>query len=90
MHRRNHIVDGRRLGRSDIDVSMAIPDGRESVCKHIGRNFFYLHPFERKRGLDGLPGCRQFGRQRVRFNDVKYSDCDHPRSDCDYDAAGRF
>ena len=69
---------------------MAIPDGRKPVYKYSGRDFIDIYSFERKRGQYGLSGNYQFGRQRLRFDDFKYSDRHYPRSDFDYDAAGRF
>ena len=90
MHRRNFGFDGRRFGRGHVDLSMAVKNGRESFREYSGRDGFDLHAVKFGRRNNGLPGNRQFGRQRLFLRRVGHGDCDHPRSDFDYDPAGRF
>ena len=46
MYRRNDGFDGCIFWRGDIDLSMAIQDGRESVYEHIWRDDFDLYAIE--------------------------------------------
>ena len=90
MRRRRYGVNGGRFGRRDADLSVAIKNGRESLYKYIGRDFFDLHPFERFGWQYGLPGNYQLCWQRLRGSNLFDGDGCGSSADCHYHPAGRF
>ena len=90
MYRRDDSFNGRRFGRGDADLSMAVPDGRQSVYRYIRRDVFDLYSVERFGRQYGLSGHRQFGRQFLLVRNFGDGHGDHPRSDRGYHSAGWF